>query len=411
MHESIGKPKADVYKECLRAVEANSCLRCKAGKESIIIDALGRYLCRDCLSHSDLTLQRYDRHVPYIEHSLQIPYELTKKQTQGSDFLLDCVKNKQNAFLQAICGAGKTEMTLQAILYALNDNKRVGFAICRKQIVIQLQKKLKSFFPRTVVKSLYAESKDDKDAHLLVMTIQQLINYHQEFGLLIVDEVDAFPYSGSDFYWRITHKAKTPDGILIMMSATLTNNLKIRLAEEGFRFYNIPSRFHEEEHDLPRFLWVPNKEPRSLVSCLKPIIENWRKRFKRGLIFLPTIKECDLYARLLSQEGFKAEAFSTKTVHKEAIIARFSVCDLDLLVATSILERGITFPGIQVAVVNADSPLFDRDTLIQMCGRVGRDQLDRHGEIWFLSQYTTISMRQARSAIKRQNRLRLKEAV
>ena len=42
------------------------------------------------------------------------------------------------------------------------------------------------------------------------------------------------------------------------------------------------------------------------------------------------------------------------------------------LLTTTILERGITIPNVQVAVVGAEQQLFNSGALIQIGGRVGR---------------------------------------
>ena len=42
------------------------------------------------------------------------------------------------------------------------------------------------------------------------------------------------------------------------------------------------------------------------------------------------------------------------------------------LLTTTILERGITIPNVQVAVVGAEQLIFNKGALIQIGGRVGR---------------------------------------
>ena len=46
--------------------------------------------------------------------------------------------------------------------------------------------------------------------------------------------------------------------------------------------------------------------------------------------------------------------------------------ELPGLLTTTILERGITIPNVQVAVVGAEQQIFDKGALIQIGGRVGR---------------------------------------
>lgn len=49
---------------------------------------------------------------------------------------------------------------------------------------------------------------------------------------------------------------------------------------------------------------------------------------------------------------------------------------IDDLITTTILERGVTFLGIDVLILGGDEPVFSTTTLIQIAGRCGRS-IDR----------------------------------
>ncbi|MFB8735903.1 helicase-related protein [Bacillus sp. SL00103] len=53
---------------------------------------------------------------------------------------------------------------------------------------------------------------------------------------------------------------------------------------------------------------------------------------------------------------------------------RFSNLDnkYDVLVTTTILERGVTIPNVQVGVLGAESTIFTESALVQISGRAGR---------------------------------------
>ena len=57
--------------------------------------------------------------------------------------------------------------------------------------------------------------------------------------------------------------------------------------------------------------------------------------------------------------------------------------DYDFLVTTSILERGVTFPEIDVYVLGADDPVFSSSALVQIAGRAGRSQSRPTGRVVF----------------------------
>ena len=73
------------------------------------------------------------------------------------------------------------------------------------------------------------------------------------------------------------------------------------------------------------------------------------------------------------------------------------------LLTTTILERGITIPRVQVAVIGAESAIFTASALIQISGRVGRAQHEPTGDIVFFHHGVTRDMDAARREILRLN--------
>ena len=74
------------------------------------------------------------------------------------------------------------------------------------------------------------------------------------------------------------------------------------------------------------------------------------------------------------------------------------------LLTTTILERGITIKNVQVAVIGAESKIFNSSALIQISGRVGRNVHYPTGEIVFFHHGITVEMDAARDEIKRLNK-------
>ena len=69
--------------------------------------------------------------------------------------------------------------------------------------------------------------------------------------------------------------------------------------------------------------------------------------------------------------------------------------ELDFLITTTILERGVTFPGIDVCVINAHEEEFSREVLVQIAGRVGRTADCPTGEVVYVHNGKTKAMVQA----------------
>lgn len=59
-------------------------------------------------------------------------------------------------------------------------------------------------------------------------------------------------------------------------------------------------------------------------------------------------------------------------VERPALIESLRRGILHYLITTSILERGVTIPNLQVIIYGADHPIYDERVIEQISGRVGR---------------------------------------
>lgn len=69
----------------------------------------------------------------------------------------------------------------------------------------------------------------------------------------------------------------------------------------------------------------------------------------------------------------------------------------DFLVTTTIMERGVTFPEIDVFVLGADDPVFSSSALVQIAGRAGRSVSRPTGTVYF---WIASQCRRVRSAVR-----------
>src|SRR5690606_22417394 len=79
---------------------------------------------------------------------------------------------------------------------------------------------------------------------------------------------------------------------------------------------------------------------------------------------------------------------STAAVHSEdperkEKVVKMRRNEISLLLTTTILERGVTFPNIDVAVIGAEDDIFTEAALVQIAGRVGRSVDFPTGNITF----------------------------
>lgn len=92
------------------------------------------------------------------------------------------------------------------------------------------------------------------------------------------------------------------------------------------------------------------------------------------LIFAAEIEFGQEFAKQLQLKFPKEKIASVASTTKDRleIVKAFRNKEITILIATSILERGVTFPNVDVFVINSEHPNFTKSALIQMAGRVGR---------------------------------------
>lgn len=397
-------PQRKYKTEKVRVIEDNTCNRC-LGK-NIGYDSKNRAFCLECHSYGNLSeeryLYRYERAIPKIKHVMEVEYELTDLQKLGSDFLMECYENKESGFLQAVCGAGKTEMTYELILKALNENKKVCFVLPRVQVLKQVQRRFFKHFPKTIVRPLYEGYKDANKANLVISTPQQLISFHNEFDLMFIDEMDAFPLNGNKFLERLIQKSIKNSGTILYMSATITKNFQTKIDKDKIRCYLIPERFHKSNLPVPKF--VKYRDVKNNLFLHK-FIDRHLHENKQFLLFAPSIKKVEAYYNYYKSK-YKCNYLTSHTKYKNEIIKDFQNGNYLFLITTTILERGVTFKNIDVLVLESDSEVFNKETLIQISGRVGRSIINPYGEIYFLSRYMTKAMVESKNEIMKMNELK-----
>ena len=79
--------------------------------------------------------------------------------------------------------------------------------------------------------------------------------------------------------------------------------------------------------------------------------------------------------------------------------------EIDVLITTTILERGVTFDYLDVVVFDAKHINFTKAALIQISGRVGRKDYDNSGDVVFLADNISGDMKDAIKEIEYMNNL------
>ncbi len=90
-----------------------------------------------------------------------------------------------------------------------------------RDVVLELAPRLAKAFPDISIATLYGGSTERwKDAQLTLATTHQLMRFYRGFDLVIIDELDAFPYHNDPMLAHAATNSCKPDGHFVYLSAT-----------------------------------------------------------------------------------------------------------------------------------------------------------------------------------------------
>lgn len=334
---------------------------------------------------------------------------LTPHQQKAADELTRSISQNRNHLLEAVCGAGKTEILFTAIYDSLKAGKRVCVATPRTDVVLELYPRFQQVFQKITIHALYGGAENNAEfAQIVLATTHQLYRFENAFDVMIVDEADAFPYTYDEALQRAVMKAKKPDAPIAFVTATPSNKLLLQQKRENWGYSFIARRYHGHALPVPRFesLWnyekafKKNKIPKKLNTWIEQRIQE-NEPF---LIFFPTIDLMEQATPLFQKLESTIESVHSEDPDRKEKVLQLRNEQRKGLLTTTILERGITIKNVQVAVVGAENPVFTSSALIQISGRVGRNVRYPTGDNVFFHHGITMEMDRARNKIMEMNR-------
>ena len=353
--------------------------------------------CRKCISfHGERAKPRKTKKGTV---TFQLKYKLSKEQSDISKKVLTNYKNGINTLINAVCGSGKTELVYAVIAYALSIGQQVGFAVPRKDVAQELFLRIKEVFSSNKVILVCGGHHEKLEGDIIVLTTHQLYRYENYFGLLILDEIDAFPYKGNDVLDSMFQRAVKRN--YVMMSATPSNEVLHHFSQQNHDILELNTRYHGHKLPEPKFIKKHGLSMRLELICL---LENFLARKKPVFVFVPTIQLAEHIFQSICNKLPYGTYVHSKCHNRAQKIKDFREGKYRYLVTTAVLERGVTVKDLQVIVYEADHTLYDESTLVQIAGRVGRKFDAPEGEVIFLGNKETKAIHNAIEQIKSKNR-------
>lgn len=373
------------------------CLRCNtvSPKDEAALPN-GQYYCHYCIQLGRVSTLDQFYHVAEPNQFSPQPSplswdgQLSPLQAKVATRVCQGMAAHQRQLLWAVTGAGKTEMIFPGLAAALTRGERVAVASPRVDVIIELFPRLQRAFENAPIALLHGQQEEPYHYRQLTLcTTHQLLRFYHAFDNLVVDEVDAFPYAANEALLFATSQAIKADGGLLLMTATPGKTLLRQVHRGKLRVSYLPLRYHGHPLPLITEILVTGWQKKVVGGHLPRVVSNqvrsWQQAGRQFLFFVPHVADLQPVAACLSRQ---CPHLKLRTVHaadpqRLAKVALMRTGQVQALVTTTILERGVTFPGIDVGVLGADDPVFSSSALVQIAGRVGRSAQRPGGKVLF----------------------------
>ncbi|TAK50595.1 MAG: ATP-dependent DNA helicase RecG [Bacteroidetes bacterium] len=326
-----------------------------------------------------------------------LPFQLTRAQIHVIKEIAEDMKSSRpmNRLLQGDVGSGKTLVALIAMLIAVETGYQAAFMAPTEILAEQHFKTIAGFFKELPVnvrllvsgqkKKLRTDILEDirRGTAQIVVGTHALIQEGVEFsnlGFVVVDEQHRFGVAQ-----RLALKEKRsasasqsgfPD-VLVMTATPIPRTLALTLY--GDLDVSVLDEMPKNRKPV-RTVLKTESERQSVYQFVRAQVTLGRQVF----FVYPLVEESekvDLKAATVAFEQLKQEIFTDLRVglihgklpseEKDSIMATFKAREIDILVATTVVEVGIDVPNATVMVIE-HSERFGLAQLHQLRGRVGR---------------------------------------
>lgn len=357
----------------------------------------GKPYCRKCISMKGETAKPFC--YSGAKPSLHLDYSLSEEQRKISNQVILNYVHGVDTLINAVCGSGKTELVYGVIQYALSKSFPVAFAVPRRDVAIELYYRIKSAFPNNRVVCVYGGHTSSLNGDIVVLTTHQLYRYPNFFKLIILDEIDAFPYKDNPLLTSMF--LRSLNGNSVLMSATPSKEILEYYHGENKSILELNTRFHHHPLPVPKIVVLFGVAKYIyLIKILKSFIRDKKPVF----IFTPTIEQCEELFKRINLVIKQGNYVHSKRKDRSKIIDEFRNGKYSFLVTTAVLERGVTIKNLQVIIFDADHKLYNEYNLVQISGRVGRKYDAPEGEVIFIASKKTDDMEKARNTIISKNK-------
>lgn len=374
------------------------------------------FWARKLVSHR-LEKKKYEKELKSLIKSL--PFELSESQKLTLDEIFEEINREtpMNMLLEGDVGSGKTIVALiSAYLTYLNGFKVMYMApteILADQHFETFKKYLEPLGIKIAKKTGTSKHLPEDfeiliGTHALIYVSEQM----QNIGLIIIDEQQRFGVEQRAQLLKLGHIEKVPH-LLTMTATPIPRTLALTLYGDlticsikphKERYKNIKTWIVSENKREEAFRWAAEKKVPIFVVC--PLIEE--SEFE----IMENVKAAEVEYEKLVNGAFKELRVGLlhgrmKPKDKQDIVDKFRNGNLDVLVATPVIEVGIDIPDATIMIIES-SERYGLASLHQLRGRIGRNGQEAYCML-FMSKYSRNGLARLKNLEKHNEGLKLSE--
>lgn len=304
----------------------------------------------------------------------RLPFPLSESQDAAIEGIINEMESDRpmNAMVSGDVGSGKTIVYSLPAVAAWKLGRRVGILAPNTLLATQITNELRNFFPEVKVSLLTGDGFDGEPDGAMLVGTTALITHAKKTGwkadFLVIDEQQKFSLEQKK---ALTHEASN----VLEATATCIPHTLGMIKHGGMKIFRLNG--HAKKNLATRI--VGEQERRTLAHQLQQVVAAG----DRAVIIYPQL--------VTGEEDFRRNVLSAaeqweKLIPGKVVILHGKLKDAEkaralelarsgekpVVIATSIMEVGITIPRLRLGiVVSADR--YGISTLHQMRGRLARD--------------------------------------
>jgi ATP-dependent DNA helicase RecG len=319
-----------------------------------------------------------------------LPFKLTKAQRRVLKEIADDLRKERPMYrlLQGDVGSGKTIVALIAAVIMIRNGHQVALLAPTEILVEQHYQRIRQLVDDSLVVAKATGSMSAGERRTLVAGlregfIQLVVGTHalleetigfQSLGLAIVDEQHRF---GVEQRQALFAKGDTPD-ILVMTATPIPRSLA--LAIYGDLELSVIDELPPGRQTIKTVVRASSQ-----LDRVYKFVDDEIAAGAQAYIVFPVIEESEKLNLKPLKQGFESitRRFGNRRVammhgrmpaaEKEETMQRFKRGEVDILVATTVIEVGIDIPNASIMLI-VDADRFGLSQLHQLRGRVGRGE-------------------------------------